>query len=243
MGSTEIGRLESRITAPWCGSRVARWSVVDGKTTVLSGVLSWFASEASLVSLVWNWNAMVPRLEIATNPRKLDTKETPVTVVSALAVLLKQLTLKAPDDSVTSIVPMATMASMTSMVASMASMVAPMVSTEMVASMDSKEASLASVALKAMMALASLAWVVLMGWVTDLNWRKLRNEILKFSPLKTWTCSSTKQAWDAEGSRSSRLADVAKVKKELMGSQIWSVVVTWTMMASMASMVVGGDEW
>ena len=27
------------------------------------------------------------------------------------------------------------------------------------------------------------------------------------------------------------------VKKELMGSQIWSVVVTWAMMASMASMV------
>ena len=40
-----------------------------------------------------------------------------------------------------------------------------------------------------------------------------------------------------KGSRSSRRVDVAKVKKELMGSQIWSVVVTWAMMASMASMV------
>ena len=29
----------------------------------------------------------------------------------------------------------------------------------------------------------------------------------------------------------------AKVKKELMGSQIWFVVVTWAMVASMASMV------
>ena len=63
-----------------------------------------------------------------------------------------------------------------------------------------------------------------MVWVPDLNWRKLRNEILKFSPLKTWICSSTRQAWDAEGSRISRRVDVAKVKKELMGSQIWSVV-------------------
>ena len=47
----------------------------------------------------------------------------------------------------------------------------------------------------------------------------------------------TKQAWDAEGSRRSRRVDAVEVKKELMGSQIWSVVETWAMMASMASMV------
>ena len=48
--------------------------------------------------------------------------------------------------------------------------------------------------------------------------------MLKLPPLKTWISSLTKQAWDAEGSRSSRRVDVAKVKKELMGSRIWSVV-------------------
>ena len=118
------------------------------------------------------------------------------TVVSALAVLFKQLTLKAlkePDDSVTSIAPMATMASMASMA-----------STEMVASTESKEAPMASLALMAMMALVLLALVALMVWVTDLNRRKLRNEMLNLSPLTTWICLSTKQARDAEGSRSSR---------------------------------------
>ena len=61
--------------------------------------------------------------------------------------------------------------------------------------------------------------------------------MLRFSPLKTWLCFSTKSAWEADGSRSSRRVDVIKVKKELMGSQIWSMVVTWARMASMASMV------
>ena len=224
MGFTEKGRFESRITAPWCGSRVAGWRVAAGTTTVLLGVLSLLTSEASLVSLAWIWNEMVPRLETTTTLRKLDIKVTPVTVVPVWAVLLKQVTVKAsktPEDSVTS----------------MASMVA---STKMVASMESKEtpmASMASVAPMAMMALASLALVGSMVWVTDLGMRTLRNEMLKFSPLKTWICSSMKQAWDAEGSRRSRWVDVANVEKELMASQIWSVVVTWAMMASMASMV------
>ena len=61
--------------------------------------------------------------------------------------------------------------------------------------------------------------------------------MLKFTPLKTQICSLTKQTWDAEGSRSSRRVVVVNVKKELMGSQILSVVVTWAMMASMVSMV------
>ena len=95
MGSTEKGWFESRITAPWCGSRVAGWRVAVGKTTVLIGVSSMLTSETSLVSLAWIWNAMVPRLEMATTLRKLDTKVTLVTVIPALAVLLKQVTLKA----------------------------------------------------------------------------------------------------------------------------------------------------
>ena len=114
----------------------------------------------------------------------------PVTVVPALAVLLKQVTLKAskkPEDCVISIALVATMASMASMVASMAPMVAPM-------------ASLALVTPMARMALASLDLVASMVWVTDLNERILCNVMLKLPPLKTWICSFTKQAWDAEGS-------------------------------------------
>ena len=204
MGSPEKGRCGRRITAPWCGSKVAGWRVAAGETAVLMGVITLLASEASLVSLVRNWNAMVPRLEMVMILRKLDTNVTPVTVVSALTTLLKQLTLKAskaPEDSVTSIAPMATMASMASMVASMASM--------------------ASVAPMALMALASVALVASMVWVTALKKRKLSNEMLRFSPLKTWLCFSTKQAREADGSRSSRRVDVITVK-ELMGSLLWS---------------------
>ena len=53
---------------------------------------------------------------------------------------------------------------------------------------------------------------------TALKRRKLSNEMLRYSPMKTWLCSST---WEADGSRSSSRVDVVKVKKELMGSQIW----------------------
>ena len=49
LGSTEKGRFESRITDPWCGSRVAGWRVAAGKTTVLIGVLSLLTSGVFLV--------------------------------------------------------------------------------------------------------------------------------------------------------------------------------------------------
>ena len=179
MGSTEKGRFESRITAPSCGSRVEGWRVAARKTTVLMCVLSLLGSEASLVVLAWIWNTMVPRLEMATTLRKLDTKVTLVTVVPALAVLLKHVTLKAsktPEDSVTSIALVATMALMASMVALMASMVASMAS--MVASM----ASMASVTPMARMALASLDLAASMVWVTALKSRKLCNVMLKLPP-------------------------------------------------------------
>ena len=52
-----------------------------------------------------------------------------------------------------------------------------------------------------------------------------------------WLCSSTKLAREADGSRSSRRVDDVKVEKELMGRQIWVVVVTKAWVASMASMV------
>ena len=90
---------------------------------------------------------------------------------SSLAVLLKQVNLKAskkPENSVTSITLVATMASMASMVASMASMV----STEMWASIESKETPMASLA-SVRMALASLDWVATMVWATYLSGRIL----------------------------------------------------------------------
>ena len=114
---------------------------------------------------------------------------TPVTVVPALAVLLKQVTLKASkklEDCVTSIALVATMASTASLVASMAPM-----------SKETPMTSLASVTPLARMALASLDLVASMVRVTDLNERILCNVMLKFPPLKTWICSLTKQAWDA----------------------------------------------
>ena len=47
MGSAENGMSERRITAPWCGSRVAGCRVAAGKTTVLTDVTTSLASEAS----------------------------------------------------------------------------------------------------------------------------------------------------------------------------------------------------
>ena len=108
MGSTEKGRSERRITAPWCGSRVAGWRVAAEKKAVLMDVITLLASEGSLVSPVRKWNAMVPRMEMARILRKLDTNVTSITAVSALTAL------KASEDSVASVAPM---------VASMASIV------------------------------------------------------------------------------------------------------------------------
>ena len=97
-------------------------------------------------------------------------------------------------------------------------------------------ASVASMAPMALMVLASMALVASMVWATALKRRELSNEMLRYSPLKTWLCSSTYQAWEADGSRSSRRVDDGKVKKELMGSQIWALLVTMAWVATMASM-------
>ena len=110
------------------------------------------------------------------------------------------------------------------------------------ASMAQMVASMASMARMALMVLASVAVMASMVWVTALKRRELSNEMLIDSPLKTWLCSSTKWAWEADGSRSSRRVDVVKVNIELMGSQFWAMVVTLarmaSMVASMASMVL-----
>ena len=98
-------------------------------------------------------------------------------------------------------------------------------------------ASMASMAPMASMVWASMALVASMVWVTALKRRELSNGMPRYSPLKTWLCSSTKQAWEADGSRSSRRVDGVTEKKELMGTQIWAMVVTLAWMDSMASMV------
>ena len=200
MGSFEKGRFGRRITALWCGSRVAGWRVVAGTTAVLVGV----SYPCSLRRRLWfRWSGIGMRWCLDWEWRRFAEKNW----MPALATLLKQLTLKAskaPEDSVTSIAPMATMVS--------------------TASMEAPMASMPSVAPMALMDLASEALVASMVWVTDPKRRKLSNEMLRFSPLKTWLCFSTKPAWEADGSRSSRRVDVIKVKKELMGSQIWSMV-------------------
>ena len=106
------------------------------------------------------------------------------------------------------------------------------------ASEDCVAPMVASMAAMALMVVASVALVASMVWVTALKKRELSNGMLRYSPLKTWLCSSTRQAWEAHRSRSSRRVDDVKVKKELMGSQIWAMVVTMARMASMASMVL-----
>ena len=111
------------------------------------------------------------------------------------------------------------------------------------ASMEASMASLASVAPTALMALASVALVVSRVWVTAQKRRELSNEMLRYSPLKTWLCHSTKQAREADGSRSSRRVDVVQMKKELMGSLIWSArMASMASMASMVWMAQGGTD-
>ena len=87
------------------------------------------------------------------------------------------------------------------------------------------------------MDLASEALVASMVWVTDLSRRTLSNEMLRFSPLKTWLAFRRNRPGKLTDQEVGDGFDVIKVKKELMGSQIWSMVVTWARMASMASMV------
>ena len=60
----------------------------------------------------------------------------------------------------------------------------------------------------------------------DLSMRKLNNEMLRFSPMENWLGSLTKQTWVDGRSRSTRRVCVVKMKKELMGSLIWFVVIT-----------------
>ena len=78
-------------------------------------------------------------------------------------------------------------------------------------------------------------------WGTAPRWRVLRSETLVYAleglavmrwifssgdTPKIWLCSSTNLAREAVGSRSSRRVDDANVEKELMGCQIWAMVVT-----------------
>ena len=119
MGSTEKGMPERRITAPWCGSRVAGWRVAVGKTTVSLADIASLASP--LVSQDKKWNVMVPRMEMIMTLRKRVTNVIPVTALSALTALLVQVDPRASMASEECVAPMALMATTASM-ASMASM-------------------------------------------------------------------------------------------------------------------------
>ena len=78
--------------------------------------------------------------------------------------------------------------------------------------------------------LAVMRWIFDSGEITVVH-------VLGQSTPKIWLCSSTKLAREADGSRSSRLVDDAKVEKEPTGCQIWAMVVTMAWVAMMASMV------
>ena len=126
---------------------------------------------------------------------------------------------------------MASVASMVASMASMASMVAPMASMDstelLVVSMtlmDASMASLASMAPGTLMALAS--GLGGLKDLPDLSKRKLNNEMLRFSRMENWLGSLTKQTWADGRSRSTSRVGVVKMKKELMGSLIWFVVMT-----------------
>ena len=67
--------------------------------------------------------------------------------------------------------------------------------------------------------LAAMRWIFNSGEITVVN-------VLGQNTPKFWLCSSTKLAWEADGSRSSRWVDDVIVEKELMGCQIWAMVVT-----------------
>ena len=59
---------------------------------------------------------------------------------------------------------------------------------------------------------------------------------LGLNSSKIWQCSTTILAEEEDGSRCSRRVDDAKVKKELMGCQLWALVVTMPWIAWIASM-------
>ena len=110
--------------------------------------------------------------------------------------------------------------------------------------------------------LASAALKSPKAGVSDLRWSKLRDMLLVYLPedllvrrlscnsgvitvvfelgqnsSKIWLCSTTIQAVEDDGPRCSRRVDDVKEKKELMGCQLWALVVTMAWVATMASMV------
>ena len=81
MGSTANEVSERRITASWCGSRVAGWRVAVVKTSASLVDIASFASKGSLGSLDTKWNVLVPRMKKTMTQRKRLTNVTPVTAV------------------------------------------------------------------------------------------------------------------------------------------------------------------
>ena len=59
---------------------------------------------------------------------------------------------------------------------------------------------------------------------------------LGLNSSKIWLCSTTILAVEDDGPRCSRRVDDVKVKKELMGCQLYALVVTMAWVATMATM-------
>ena len=70
MGSTANEVSERRVTASWCGSRVAGWRIAVVKTSASLVDKASFASMTSLVSVDTKWNVLVPRMKMTTPHRK-----------------------------------------------------------------------------------------------------------------------------------------------------------------------------
>ena len=206
MGSTANAEFERRIAASWCGSRVAGWRIVVVKTSVSLVDKASLASKAPLVSLDTKWNVTCI-MQMTVTHRKRETNVMLVTAVLA---------------SMVSLAPMASMVSM--VMASMAS-----------------RASIVGVTLVRWRILRSETLVNAPKVLAVMRWILNSGEILVVFVLgqntpTIWRCLSTKLAWEADGSRSSRRVDDVKVEKELMGCLIWAMVVTMAWVATMASM-------
>ena len=134
MGSAANEVFERRITASWCGSRVAGWRIAVVKTSASVVDIASFASMASLVSLDTKWNVLVPRMKMMTTHRQRGNQ------CDAVIAVLASMALLAPMASRASMAPMVWMASMAS------------------------TASMASMVMASMASMASMVWVTALRW-------------------------------------------------------------------------------
>ena len=75
--------------------------------------------------------------------------------------------------------------------------------------------------------------LVVMRWNYNSGEITVVYELIQNTP-KIWLCSATILTGEDDGSRCSRRVDDVKVKKELMGCQIWALVVSSAWVATMS---------